>query len=555
MWQWLYGSMIGWIFRQQVYLLAFLAGCIGRAISRIFKARKQKALLPALQEQSEMSEREAGCKRVVLDFAATLGYMTRECMEKKELESLIDSGITPDDLAKELHKRVEEIPGVTLGKRHFQNGYTDIKLPYSLRDRHVYICGRSGSGKTNILRFMATQDIWHGCGIGVLVPEKELIEEQILPYIPAERVDDVVYINPADSEYPVAFNPLHLDIGEDIGQKVDDFVTVFKRAVGDTGFRMDQILSETLYALIRRPGSTLDDIERFLSRSNPAFRNEVLKSADERTRFFFEDTYPSMDRNAANPVLSRISGFTKRDKVRNILCQPGQSFSFRRAMDEGKIILINLSDGMLGEQASQLLGQIFIAQFQLAAMSRADTVQAERVPFYLYLDEFQSFCGVAETSYEKILSRARRYALGLILAHQQTGQISQKLLKEILGNVTTFITFNVSYEDATKLSSEYAYEYGQQMEFVEPKEFLRLRQGEALCKIDRTVFPIETYLMPQQPDHRRAQAIIERSRQNYGRGGGGNPGGNGGGRPTPLPKLPSSGGSANDPELDPKKVF
>jgi len=145
--------------------------------------------------------------------------------------------------------------------------------------------------------------------------------------------------------------------------------------------------------------------------------------------------------------------------------------------------------------------------------------------------------------------------LGLILAHQQTGQISQKLLKEILGNVTTFITFNVSYEDATKLSSEYAYEYGQQMEFVEPKEFLRLRQGEALCKIDRTVFPIETYLMPQQPDHRRAQAIIERSRQNYGRGGGGNPGGNGGGRPTPLPKLPSSRGSANDPDLDPKKVF
>ena len=141
MWQWLYGSMIGWIFRQQVYLLASLAGIIARAISRLFKARKQKALVPALQEQSEMSEREAGCKRVVLDFAATLGYMTRECMEKKELESLIDSGITPDDLAKELHKRVEEIPGVTLGKRHFQNGYTDIKLPYSLRDRHVYICG------------------------------------------------------------------------------------------------------------------------------------------------------------------------------------------------------------------------------------------------------------------------------------------------------------------------------------------------------------------------------------------------------------------------------
>ena len=146
-------------------------------------------------------------------------------------------------------------------------------------------------------------------------------------------------MNPDDKQSPIAFNPLSVDDDEDIEQKVDDFVTIFKRAVGDTGFRMDQILSETLYALIRRPGSTLDDIEKFLSRSNPAFRNEVLRTADEKTRTFFEDTYPTMDRNAANPVLSRISAFTRREAVRNILCQTGKSFSFRRAMNEGKIII------------------------------------------------------------------------------------------------------------------------------------------------------------------------------------------------------------------------
>jgi hypothetical protein len=287
--------------------------------------------------------------------------------------------------------------------------------------------------------------VFFGCGVGVLAPEAELLTDELLPYMPENRIDDVVYVNPADSRHPISFNPLTLGEGESIDEKVDDFVTIFKRAVGDTGFRMDQILSETLYALIRRPGSTLDDIERFLSRTNPQFRNEVLRTADEKTCRFFEDTYPGMDKNAANPVLSRISAFTRRESVRNILCQPGKSFSFRRAMDDGKILFFNLSDGILGEQASQLLGQIIVSQFQLAAMSRADIPKAKRRDFYLYLDEFQTFTGVAETSYSAMLSRARKYKLGLTLAHQQTGQLSKKLLDEIFGNVTSYIAFNLSH--------------------------------------------------------------------------------------------------------------
>ena len=153
-----------------------------------------------------------------------------------------------------------------------------------------------------------------------------------MPYIPDDRIDDVVYVNPADNKYPIAFNPLYLDDGESIDDKVDEFVTLFKRAVGDTGYRMDKILSETLYALIKRPDSTLDDIERFLSRANSRFRDEVLKTADERSRLFFEETYPTMDKNAATPVLTRLSAFTRRENVRNILCQTGKSlaqFGFR----------------------------------------------------------------------------------------------------------------------------------------------------------------------------------------------------------------------------------
>ena len=151
-------------------------------------------------------------------------------------------------------------------------------------------------------------------------------------------------------------------------------------------------------------------------------------------------------------------------------------------------------------------------------MSRADTPKAQRHPFYLYLDEFQTFTGVAETSYSRILSRARKYGLGLILAHQQTGQISQKLLKEIFGNVSTFISFSVSSEDASKLSQEYAYDEAGGIGFVEPGEFLRLRTGEAIGKIEKTVFPLHTILLPTEPQPEKVDFIINRSRKNYSNG-------------------------------------
>jgi hypothetical protein len=185
-------------------------------------------------------------------------------------------------------------------------------------------------------------------------------------------------------------------------------------------------------------------------------------------------------------------------------------------MDEGKILLFNLSDGILGEQTAQLLGQLVVSKIQMAVMSRMDTPAAARRPFYLYLDEFQTFTGVAETSYEKILSRARKYKLGLILAHQQTGQLSKNLLAEIFGNVTTFITFSVAYSDAMRLSQQYIAEVGGEKIPVPTEEFVNQKVGEAIGKIGQTVFKLSTPLAPQQPNHQRAAFIIERSRQNYG---------------------------------------
>ena len=461
-------------------------------------------------------ERINGCRDVVLYFAKIHGHIARECMTREELEAKIDSGIKSQDLADELYRRIDATPGIVLGV-HTLRPEAQIKLPESIRDRHMYIIGKSGSGKTNLIRWCVMSDLKHDNGIGVIAPEQELITEEIMPYIPENRIDDVVYFNPSDTLSPIPFNPLYLADGEDIDLKVDDNLTIFKRLMGETQARMDEILRQALYALMARPDSTLIDMEKLLSRTDDTFRQDVIRtSEDEQTRYFFESTYPSFPKDAHLPITTRINRLVRPKMVRTLLCQPGRCFNFREAMDDGKILLFNLSDGLIGQQTSELLGQLIVSKLQLAAMSRMDIPKAARRPFYLYMDEFQTFTGVNETSYEKMLSRARKYELCLILAHQQTGQLPKLLMREILGNVTTFIMFTVSHVDAVALHQEFAIAHGGEIVFVPPEEFTMLKTGHAWGKIDKSVFPLKTALAPQQADFTRTKAVIERSRSNYG---------------------------------------
>jgi hypothetical protein len=514
MWYWLFGTFSGFLLRLQLRLIGrlFMGGVsVGsRAMAHSRGSR------PNPSETAE-SRRLAGCRQVVLDYADALGFIARECINRDELAELIDNGIEPDDLSAEIQRRIDAKPGVMLGRYHFGNGSTTIKLPHSLRDRHMYIIGRSGSGKTNLIRLMAMQDIVEGNGIGMLAPEQELLTEEILPYIPEDRIDDVVYFNPADSTNPIPLNPLYLDEDADIDLCVDDNLTVFKRLMGETQPRMDEILRQSLYALLERPHSTLLDVEKLLSRSDDTLRKEIIRtSKDEQTRYFFESTYPSFPKDAHLPIATRINRLVRPRTVRNLLCQPGKSFNFREAMDEGRILLFNLSDGILGEQTAQLLGQLIVSKIQLATLSRMDTAKAMRRPFYFYLDEFQTFVGAAEESYSKLLSRGRKYAFGLILAHQQTSQLTKPILDTILGNVTTIINFSVAYGDAMRLSQQYIVTMGGAKRPLPQEELVDLKVGEAIGKISQTVFKLSTPLAPQQPNHRRAEYIINRSANNYG---------------------------------------
>jgi hypothetical protein len=337
------------------------------------------------------------------------------------------------------------------------------------------------------------------------------------PYIPDDRIDDVVYFNPADATNPIPLNPLYVDQDADIDLCVDDNMTIFKRLVGETQPRMEEILRQSFYALMERPNSTLLDIERLLSRTDDKLRQEIiLKTSDEQTRYFFENTYPSFPKDAHLPIITRINRLIRPRAVRSILCQPGKSFHFREAMDEGKILLFNLADGILGEQTAQLLGQLVISKLQLATMSRMDTPAALRRPFYLYLDEFQTFVGVAENSYATMLSRSRKYKCSMILSHQQTGQLSRNLLADIFGNVTTLISFSVAYTDGQRLSQQYITMIENQKKPLPVEEFVNQRIGEAIGKIGETVFLLRTPLVPKQPNPQMVEFIINRSARNYG---------------------------------------
>ena len=252
---------------------------------------------------------------------------------------------------------------------------------------------------------------------------------------------------------------------------------------------MDEILRQALYALMARADSTLIDVEKLLSRTDDTFRHEVIRtSEDEQTRYFFESTYPSFPKDAHLPITTRINRLVRPKMVRTLLCQPGRCFNFREAMDDGKILLFNLSDGLIGQQTAELLGQLIVSKLQLAAMSRMDIPKAARRPFYLYMDEFQTFTGVNETSYEKMLSRARKYELCLILANQQTGQIPKLLMREILGNVTTFIMFTVSHVDAVALHQEFPVNLGNEIAFVPPKILQCSKQGRRGGKLIKACF-------------------------------------------------------------------
>ena len=492
-----------------------------------YAVRRLHARIADQKQQRDLGWRQADarrrreCQNVVRDFSRSRGYLAGRIASGAEIRAWIDGGITGENLRDALESRAEAVAGPLLGHIEEAGRQIPIRLPEQLRSRHQYVVGRSGTGKTTALNRMILQDLAAGRGLAVVAPEAEMIDQELLPFIPKPRWDDVVVFDPADIQQPISFNPLHLDKGEDLDLKAAELMAVFQRLSDDTGTaapRMETILRQALYALLPVENTTLLDVERLLDRQDDGFRRWIVEQThDEETRHFWRDVYPAYPKDAHLSLTNRLGRFLRPRTIRNLLCQPGPSFNVRRAMDERRVLLFKLSDGLLGEENAQLLGQLVVAKLQIAALSRADIPQEQRELFMCYVDEFQRFANVAATSYEVMLSRARKYALGLVLAHQQMGQIGESLMREILGNVGTVVAFQVGATDARRLSRELVGEVDGQLVPVDAEQLVSLRVGEAICRIGRNVFRLRTLPPPKGGSARVRDEIVRRSRARYAR--------------------------------------
>ena len=324
------------------------------------------------------------------------------------------------------------------------------------RSRHVYIIGQTGAGKSGMLELFALSDIFYDHGYCIIDPHGDFAINN-LRFVPEKRIKDVVYFNPADTEHPVAFNPLELSDPSRKPNVTSEVIGVLKRMFGDSwGPRLEHILRYTLLALLDRPQTTLLDISRLLTDKD--FRKETLNYCKDVTVLqFWKHEFGQWNEKQINesiaPVLNKVGAFTANPIIRNIIGQPKSSFDVRRIMDEGKILVVNLSKGLIGEDNAGILGAFLVTKVQLAAMSRSDIPDvADRRPFYLYVDEFQNF---ATDSFAVILSEARKYGLNLTVANQYISQMTDQVRDAVFGNVGTTISFRVSADDAPHLVKQF----------------------------------------------------------------------------------------------------
>jgi len=339
---------------------------------------------------------------------------------------------------------------------NYRNQLRRFGIKLDDRRRHMYVIGKTGMGKTTMLENMVLHDIYAGHGLGIVDPHGDYAEK-IIDFIPPKRINDVVYFNPADLNFPIGFNILEVKTEEQKHLVAAGLMSIFKKIWVDMwSSRMEYILNNTLLALLDYPGSTLLGINRMLA--DKAYRRRVIsKLKDPVVKAFWQNEFAGYNeryaQEAVAPIQNKIGQFLSASVIRNMVAQIKSTINIREIMDSKKILIMNLSKGRIGEDNSRLLGGMLITEIQLAAMERVDTPEAQRQDFFLYVDEFQNF---ASSSFANILSEARKYRLSLIMAHQYVAQLDETVRDAVFGNVGTVSTFRVGAGDAEMLAKEYA---------------------------------------------------------------------------------------------------
>lgn len=397
-------------------------------------------------------------------------------------------------------------------KVHYKNQEMVYGIRRNDRRRHMYVIGKTGTGKSTLLANMAINDLKRDEGICVIDPHGDLVET-LLDYIPSHRINDVVYFDPADPERTVQIN---LFEGENLVHReliASGIVSIFYKLYGYSwGPRLEHILRNSLLTLLKAPQSRLSDIVDLLTDNE--YRKEVIDNLDDQIlqNFWINDFNKMQDRQrseAVAPILNKVGQFVSSPLVRNVVNAHKSSFSLEQIMDEGKILLVNLSQGKLGEDNATLLGAMLITKIQLAAMARVHTKEESRRDFYLYVDEFQNF---ATDSFIKILSEARKYRLNLILANQYIAQIPEEVQKAIFGNCGSIANFILGADDAKVFSAQYANTYSDE-------DLVSLSRHQIINRISidnimSKPFPAQTLGLATSNNKNRDK-VIKESRERY----------------------------------------
>lgn len=381
--------------------------------------------------------------------------------------------------------------------------------------RHIYTIGKTGMWKSTLLSNMARSDMVTNNGLAVVDPHWDLIET-LLEHVPSYRTNDVILFDVSDTNYPIWFNVFEYETDEEKNLIVSGIVSIFKKLYDNSwGPRLEYILRNVILSVIEYPNATLLHLNRMLTEKN--FREEVLSYVKDPIvlkfrRSEFDKRTDKFRDEAIAPIVNKVWQFLSSTLMRNIFGQPKSKLKFRQLMDEGKILLINLSKWRIWEDNTDMIGSFFVTKFQIDAMSRANIPYNQRRDFFLYIDEFQNF---ATDSFESILSEARKYKLSLIVANQYISQIDEKVRNAIFGNVWTIITFALWHDDATIMSNQFKWQ-------LSPNDLISLPKFSAYAKImvnwigsdpfSMTTFPLPNPELWQEI----ADKIRKQSRQRYG---------------------------------------
>jgi hypothetical protein len=435
-----------------------------------------------------------------------------------ELVSLVHpptAAVRSEKLVREVELTTKAPPSLVtghrlvLGENVHGDDRTSVSLSNEQRTRHMHLIGSSGSGKSTLMLNLIKQDLDHGHGVCVIDPHGDLVDS-VIKSIPENRVDDVVLFDPSDSEFPVGFNILQARSPLEKTILSSDLVATFRRMATSWGDVMDSVLANAVLGFIESTrGGTMFDLKRFLVEKD--FREKFLETVgDETIRYFWEQEFPLIAGKPQASILIRLDAFLRQSLIRNIVCQKENKLDFRSIMDDSKILLVKLSQGLIGEENAYLLGTMIVSRLYQSALGRQDT--SNRPYFWLYLDEFHH---LITPSMERILSGTRKYNLGLILAHQEFRQMqarSQEVASSVLSNCYTRICFRLGDNDADKFASGFS--------FFDAKSLQNLGVGEAIARVERADFDFNLSVsqaagVSSEVAEKRIRSVVDHSRARY----------------------------------------